>query len=488
MKRGNKNENLKQEMITNRSQQLLIVISVAFSSFMARLNNYTVNVSLPTISHDFNIGTGEASRVVMSYLLIITSSLLLFGKLADRVGLKRIFIIGYIVFVAGSLLCGISRGIDTLIGARFVQGIGSAMLLATSFAIISKFIPPDRTGWAFGITSTASALGVATGAPVGGLITGYLSWHWVFLINVPIGIIAFIIASKKIPDERPQIKTSELERFDFLGAVLSFLGLAILLRAFNMGKELGWGSPTIILSFFSSFILLSLFVLQEKRCNAPLLDLELFKDLNFTLVLFVTFMAYLLIAGNAFLLPFYLQIIKGLNPQKTGMVLLVYSIIYVLISPYAGRLSDKIKPSTLCIIAMLSATINAFVFSFSLQFQGFLFVFIFLIWLALSYVLFFSPNNNQVMSLAPKNKHGVASGLFNTTTNLSYVFGIAIFETVFSHAIPGISSTKASLLNANIPHEVLLKGFQATYILGGLACLIAFGFSLMVRQQYKKKT
>ena len=244
---------LKQEMITNRSQQLLIVISVAFSSFMARLNNYTVNVSLPTISHDFNIGTGEASRVVMSYLLIITSSLLLFGKLADRVGLKRIFIIGYIVFVAGSLLCGISRGIDTLIGARFVQGIGSAMLLATSFAIISKFIPPDRTGWAFGITSTASALGVATGAPVGGLITGYLSWHWVFLINVPIGIIAFIIASKKIPDERPQTKTSELERFDFLGAVLSFLGLAILLRAFNMGKELGWGSPTIILSFFSSF-------------------------------------------------------------------------------------------------------------------------------------------------------------------------------------------------------------------------------------------
>jgi MFS family permease len=170
------------------------------------------------------------------------------------------------------------------------------------------------------------------------------------------------------------------------------------------------------------------------------------------------------------------------------MVLLVYSIIYVLISPYAGRLSDKIKPSTLCIIAMLSATINAFVFSFSLQFQGFLFVFIFLIWLALSYVLFFSPNNNQVMSLAPKNKHGVASGLFNTTTNLSYVFGIAIFETVFSHAIPGISSAKASLLNANIPHEVLLKGFQATYILGGLACLVAFGFSLMVRQQYKKKT
>jgi len=487
LQRGNKNENLVQKMITNRSQQFLIVISVAFSSFMARLNNYTVNVSLPTISHDFNIGTGEASRIVMSYLLIITSSLLLFGKLADRVGLKRIFIIGYIVFVAGSFLCGISHSIDTLIVSRFVQGIGSAMLLATSFAIISKFIPPDRTGWAFGITSMASALGVATGAPVGGLITGYLSWHWVFLINVPIGIIAFVVASKKIPDEKPQTRTGEPERFDLIGAALSFSGLALLLWALNMGKELGWVSPPIVLSFLASFVALSLFIVREKRCRAPLLDLALFKDLRFTLVLSATFMAYLLIAGNAFLLPFYLEIIKGLNPQKTGMVLLVYSIIYVLISPYAGRLSDKIKPGTLCSIAMLSATVNAFVFSFSLQFQGFLFVFIFLIWLALSYVLFFSPNNNQVMSLAPENKHGVASGLFNTTTNLSYVFGVAIFETVFSHAIPGASSAKASLLNVNIPHGALLKGFQATYIFGGLSCLAAFGLSLMAAKNAIKK-
>lgn len=475
-------------MIENRSQQYLIVISVAFSSFMARLNNYTVNVSLPTISRDFNVGTGEVSRIVMSYLLIITSSLLLFGKLADKVGLRRIFIIGYIVFVAGSLLCGIAQDIHTLIGSRMVQGVGSAMLLATSFAIISKFIPSDRTGWAFGITSTASALGVATGAPVGGLITGYLSWHWVFLVNVPIGIIAYIIASKNIPDERPQPKTSEPERFDFLGAVLSFLGLGILLRALNTGKESGWGSFPIIVSFVLSLILLSLFVLREKRCRAPLLDLGVFKDLKFTLVLSATFMAYLLIAGNAFLLPFYLEIVKGLNPQKTGMVLLVYSIIYVLISPYAGRLSDRIKPSTLCVIAMLSATVNVFVFSFSLQCQGFLFVFIFLIWLALSYVLFFSPNNNQVMSLAPENKHGVASGLFNTTTNLSYVFGVAIFETVFANAIPGIYSTKANLLSTNIPHEILLKGFRSTYILGGLMCLVAFGFSIMVWRQRGKQT
>jgi len=198
-------------------------------------------------------------------------------------------------------------------------------------------------------------------------------------------------------------------------------------------------------------------------------------------------MAYLLISGNAFLLPFYLETIKGLNPQKTGMILLLYSVIYFFLSPYAGRLSDKINPSILCIVAMASASVNAFVFSFSMYEQGFVFVITFLIWLALSFVLFFSPNNNQIMSIAPAGKHGIASGIFNTTINLSTVFGVAIFESVFSQFLPGISTKSANLLNAGIPREILLKGFSAAYVLGGIVCMLALGFSIMVMIQSKKR-
>ncbi len=473
-----------EETVTDKSRQYLLVISVAFSSFMARLNNYTVNVSLPAIAEDLHIGTGEASRIIMSYLLIITSSLLLFGKLSDRMGLKKIFLTGYIIFVAGSLLCGISQTIDILIGSRFIQGIGGAMLLATSFAIIAKYLPQGRRGWAFGITSTASALGVATGAPIGGLVTGYLSWHWVFLMNVPVGIVAMFVAGRGIPGKKAMVGASDKkqEGFDLLGAVLSFSALSVLLYALNTGRKLGWASPAIVSCFAISALLLFGFIMWEKRNRAPLLDLDLFRNLTFSLALSATFMSFMLIAGNAFLLPFYLQIIKGLNPQETGMVLLVYSLIYVFISPYAGRLSDKVSPNILCMIAMLSAAINTFIFSYTLRLPGLSPVFVFLVWLGFSYVFFFSPNNNQVMGQAPSGRQGTASGLFNTTTNLGMVFGVALFETVFSQIVPALPSTQTSLLGAGIPTRVLLDGFRAAYLLGGVLCVAALIFSLMVRR------
>ena len=472
-------------MAQTKKKFFLIVLSVAFASFMVRLNNYTVNVSLPSIAEHFDIGTGQVSRIVMSYLLIITSTLLLFGKLGDRIGLKKVFLCGYATFVIGSLLSGLSHGIHTLIGSRVIQGIGGSMLLATSFAIISKFLPSDRTGWAFGITSTASALGVATGAPLGGVITGYLSWNWIFFINVPVGIIAIGVAGKNIPKEairgRGLRKGIEKEKFDFLGALLSFLGLSTLLYGFNMGKEMGWGSPVIIFCFVFSFALFFLLILRENRISTPLLDLTLFKNIKFTFALCATFMSYLLISGNAFILPFYLKTTKGLNPQQIGTVLLVYSIIYVVMSSRAGKLADKVSPVVLCTIAMLSAAINTFVFSYFLRFEGLLFVLVFLVWMAFSFVFFFSPNNKQVMGFAPQNRHGVASGLFNTTTNLSMVFGVALFEVVFSQFSGNVSLKTSGLQSSGIQQVALLKGFHAAYVLGGLVCVGALIFSLLVK-------
>lgn len=465
----------------------MIVLSVAFASFMVRLNNYTVNVSMPAIAEYFRIGTGEVSRIVMSYLLVITSTLLVFGKLGDRVGLKKIFIAGYIIFVIGSLMCGLSNGINLLVMSRAMQGVGGSMLLATSFAIISKYLPQDRRGWAFGITSTASALGVATGAPFGGLITGYLSWHWIFFINIPVGVAAIFIAGRKIPSssvpslrERgiTDIGIPEKETFDFIGALLSFLGLSLLLYGFNTAKRFGWDSIQIVSCFAGSFVILSLFILREKKCKAPLLDLSLFKNPAFSLALCATFMAYIFITGNAFILPFYLKTTKGLSPQQIGLVLFVYSLIYVLMSSRAGRLSDRVSPVTLCTVAMLSAAVNTFVFAYTLQLNGLLFVLIFLIWMAFSFVFFFSPNNNLVMSCAPPERHGIASGTFNTISNLGMVCGVAIFEAIFSYYSGGGVPAKTVALDAASIQEPLQHGFQAVYLLGGAVCTGALVFSV----------
>jgi EmrB/QacA subfamily drug resistance transporter len=472
-------------MMQTKKGLFLIVLSVAFASFMVRLNNYTVNVSLPSIAEHLDIGTGQVSRIVMSYLLIITSTLLLFGKLGDRIGLKKVFLCGYTVFVVGSLACGLSSGIHMLIGSRVIQGIGGSMLLATSFAIISRYLPADRTGWAFGITSTASSLGVATGAPLGGVITGYLSWHWIFFINVPVGIVALWVAARNIPGEPKLEKTPEgaveKEKFDLAGAVLSFFGLALLLYGFNGGKEMGWGSPVIILSFALSLVLLSLLVFRERRIRSPLLDLTLFRNFTFTFALGGTFMSYLLVSGNAFILPFYLRATKGLNPQQIGLVLLVYSSIFVVMSSRAGKLADKVSPAMLCTIAMVSAAVNTFVFSYTLQLRGLAPVLLFLIWMAISFVIFFSPNNKQVMSCAPKGRTGVASGLFNTTTNLAMVFGVALFEAIFAQFSGNVSVRTFGLPTSLVQQAALFKGFQAVYVCGGIACVGALVFSVLAK-------
>jgi EmrB/QacA subfamily drug resistance transporter len=468
---------------------LLIVISVAFASFITRCNSFIVVITLPAISQYFNAGTPEVSRIVSFFLLVVTSSLLFFGWLGDRIGHKRVFIAGYVAFVIGSLLCGTAQSIGALVGFRCIQALGSSMLLATSFAIISKYLPANILGWAFGILSTSASAGLAAGAPLGGLIAGYVSWQWVFLVNVPLGCVAIFVAIKGIPgikdekDRPPQVKT----HFDFLGTLLSFAGLLPLLYALSTGKESGWFSTHVISLFAAAFVFLSLFFLWERRCREPLLDLRIFKDPSFSYALVTAFAGYLFVSGNAFILPFYLEVIKGLTSQQSGLVFMAYSIVYVVLSAPSGRLCDRIKPNTLCLIAMLSGGLSIFTYAFTLHFEGLFFTFLYLVWLGLSFVLFFAPNNTQIMRLAPEGKQGVASGLFTSINNLSMVLGIALFEVVFSASTPSSSTQVGSLLNTDIPKDLLVEGFRNAYISGGLICIIGLYATLMVRRNEKRR-
>jgi predicted MFS family arabinose efflux permease len=194
-------------------------------------------------------------------------------------------------------------------------------------------------------------------------------------------------------------------------------------------------------------------------------------------------MAYLLIAGNAFLLPFYLELVKGLSPSKTGLILLIYSLIYVFVSPYAGKLSDRKNPAILCMIAMAIATLNTFVFSYSINITGLIPVFIFLAMLGFAYVFFLSPINNFAMSCASKGKEGITSGLLNTAINLSMVFGVAIFELIFTESLGSYIRHGISLRQLNIPAPVLLEGFSNAYIAGGFMCLMALFFSFFSKKR-----
>ena len=454
---------------------LWIVITVTFAAFMSKLDSYIVNISLPTIAGRFSVTTSQVSWIVLVYLLVSTSTLLLFGKLGDRFGLRRIFFLGYLLFTLGSVLCGISLSLEMLIVSRFIQGTGCAMLLAIAFAIIPRFLPHEITGWAFGIAATGAALGIAVGAPVGGIITGFLSWRWVFLVNVPFGIFAMYAVNKYIPDEKePNSRKLRKAGFDALGAAFSFVGLALLIYGLNSGREFGWTSPRIVGCFAVSLVFLAAFFIREIMCEEPLLDFGLFRSFRFSAAVASTLFAYMLLAGNSFLLPFYLEMGKGLPTATVGLVIMIYSVIYMAAGPFAGRISDRVRPSILCAFAMLSAALCSFVFAFSLASPGLVAVVVFLLWIALSFGFFISPNNNQVMSLAPPDRQGSASGVFNTINSLGLTLGVCLFEMIMSRT-PALEPGS-------------FTGYRDAYLFGGVVCIIALFFSVLVSRRKEQMT
>jgi EmrB/QacA subfamily drug resistance transporter len=464
-------------------QQRWITITVAFAAFMVVLDDYIVNISLPTIAHYFNVSTGSVVYVTLAYLLVLSSTLPIFGKLGDRLGFKRIFILGFCLFVVGSLFCGVSPSLGLLVGSRCIQGFGGAILYGVGTAIIARYLPEHRKGWAFGILALSSGVGIALGAPLGGFITAWLSWHWVFLVNVPVGILAAIVSIRVLPEDKTQAVGNEpSSRFDLPGAMLSFFGLSLLVYAINRGQESGWTSPFILFLFAAAALLLTMFFVWEKRCPEPMLDLSLFQLGVFKYATLAMFAAFALYAGNNFLMPFYLMLVKGLAPNVAGLVIMIYSVVYVVVSPFMGRLSDRIKPGTLCSSGMAAAALACVFLILAMSYPGVLPVVIFMAWMALSYASFIAPSNNQVMSVVPQERQGIASAVYRTVQHLGMIIGVALFETLFSSVIP-LAEVETSLTRAAVPTEVLLSGFRHAYILGVVIGSLAFWLSIMARRK-----
>ncbi len=464
-------------IVHDKHRQHWIIFTTTFAAFMCVLDSTIVNISLPAIAHTFNVSTSIVSRIIIVYLLVLTSTIPLFGKLGDRLGLTKVFLWGFISFTAGSLLCGISSSIDMLIVSRVIQGLGGAMLYSVPPAIIPRFLPTHIRGASFGALTTAAALGLSLGAPLGGLITQYFSWNGIFLINIPVGIAAIILVGRVFPREAPNRKA--FHTFDIPGVLFSFFGIASLLYCLNMGQEKGWASPEIVICFLVSLIMLIAFVIRETRCVDPLVDFSIFRVRNYTLGNAANFLLFMFMTGNAFLIPFYLILVKGIKTDIAGFIIMSSSLAIMIVGPLAGKASDRVSPRILCSIGMFLALSAFFFFSRTAGLEGFSPVLIFLIWIGIAIGLFTSPNNNQIMSAAPQEKQGTASALLKTITNLGSAIGVCLFETIFTRSIPTeyMTSGKSPIL-LHIPKEYLLEGLKNAYSWGmlviglGLLCSI----------------
>ena len=466
----------------NRKSFLVIMFSLTFANYMGRLDTSIVNVSLPTISNYFKVSTSSVSWVVLIYLLFLTSSLLICGKIADKVGLKKTFMAGYVIFSIGSFLCGVSPTIEFLIASRALQGFGGAMFTVAAFALIPKCLPHDKIGSAFGILAMGSSLGLTTGAPLGGIISGLFSWQWIFYINIPIGICALFLAAKFIPPDEINKEKGKFN-FNYTGAAFSFLTILFLLLFLNLGNELGWLSFYIILFFILFLISLIIFIYSEKKSSDPLLDFSLLSNKNYAIVILGTLFGAILLSGNNFLLPFYLQGIKGLSSELTGIVYLSYSVTILFASPFAGRVSDKVKPIMLTQLAMLLLISGILIFAFTLNTAGLYSTVAFLFINGIGYAFYLPPNNNQLMRLAPEGKQGGASAMVNTTLNFSFILGVVVFDTVFSNLM-GSDSASLKLIIQN--PVVSLSAFRFSYLSGAIACTITLVLLFYVMKRKKR--
>ncbi len=454
-----------------------ILFSVVFAGFLFQVDGCVVNISLPTLARHFGVSTGKISLVVLSYLLVVSSTLPLFGKLADRLGLRTVFLLGYSVFVSGTLLCGLAPGLGILLLARCVQGLGGAMLLTSAFAGIPRFMPPEVAGWSFGILSTASGIGLTVGAPLGGFVSGLLSWKWIFLGQVPIALVALAIGWKVVPrEELPPAASAK--PFDVPGTLLSILFLFPALYGLSSGHEAGWASTSTIACFVTALVSLAGLVAWERRCPDPIVSLELLRERAFVSPLLGRVVGSVASGGILFLLPFYLELAKGLRAEQSSLVLMVYSVVLMLVAPLAGKVSDHHPPRTVSSRAMLSGVLACAAFAGALYLPGLAPVLGFICWIALTYGFFFPSNNLLVMRAIPPHLLGSASGVLATAWTLGTSIGVSLFETVFAARVALAGAAPDAHGLASVPLPALLSGFRGSFLLGAIGCGVAMAYCL----------
>ncbi len=413
------------------SKKWQVLISVAFGVFLATIDSSIVNISLPTFEKELNASFAAVQWVVLSYLLTITVLLLGIGRLADMVGKKKLYISGFMIFMIGSFLCGISARVEYLILFRVVQAIGGAFLMALGPALLAASFPPEQRGQALGFNGLAVSMGIILGPTLGGVILSHWGWHWIFFVNIPMGIIAVVIAYQSLPMDN----TRHGETFDFIGAILLFLSLISLLFGLTFSQNFGFLSfqTSGLLVLFA--VLLILFIKFENKVKQPVIDLSLFRNGLFRVNLITGFLTFIASSGTIFLIPFYLQNVLGYDPEYAGILMAIFPITLGISGPLAGWLSDKYGFRLLTVLGLSILSFGYMNLSrFSTQTTWLEFVILYLP-IGIGMGLFQSPNNSAILSNAASNRLGVVSGLLAITRTLGQTSGIALISALWTYLV-----------------------------------------------------
>jgi len=453
-------------MAGEREKKIILLVA-SLSSFLVPFTGSSITVALPAMAAQFHTSAVTLGWITSAYIIAAAVFIVPFGRYADIVGRKKVFLCGIIVFSIASLACAFAPSEEILIVFRFLQGIGGAMLFSTSVAIVTQVYGPGERGAALGITIATVYAGLSIGPFLGGILTDRFGWPAIFLVNIPIGLLTIALTLQGIRDEWAEAAG---ERFDRGGAVTYGIMLFSVIYGMLLLPDvtgLAWIAAGIIFGF--------IFYRREKRTASPLLDLGVFSD-NRTFVFsnIAAMINYGATYGVGVLLSLYLQYIQGFTAEAAGLVLVAQPVVQTVFSPVAGRLSDRIEPRIVATAGMALTTLGLLFFIFLTPATPVWVIIASLMVLGLGYGLFSSPNTNAIMSSVENRHLGIASGMNATVRSLGQLLSMAIAMSCFAIFIGTAAITPAvypslmtSVTVAFVVFTVLcVAGVGASYVRG----------------------
>ncbi len=426
---------MKARIFAEENRKWWTLAAVAFGLFMIMLDNTIVNVALPSIERDLHMSIASLEWVVTAYALTFAALLITGGKLGDYYGRRKMFTFGLAIFTLASLACGFAPNAGFLIGMRAVQGVGSALMNPATLSIITATFEPRERGRAIGIWAGVSAMALAIGPLLGGLIVDNLNWNWIFFVNVPVGVVGIVVSQLVIRESRD---TSHEQSIDIPGLVTSGLGLLALCYALIEGNKHGWTSAEIIGLFVASVVLIATFVVLEMRQRLPMLDLSLFRIASFSGANTVALLVSLGMFGVFFYVSLYVQNILGYSPTKAGATFLPMTVLIILIAPLAGNFSDKIGSRWLMGAGMTLLGTSLLLYLRVGVHSTYVSLLPQLILGGVGMAMTMSPMTSAAMASVPVDKAGVGSGVLNSFRQVGGSLGIALMGAILaSYLAPG---------------------------------------------------
>lgn len=447
-----------------------ILASLSLSMLLSSLGTSIANVALPTLAQVFNASFQEVQWVVLAYLLAITTLIVSIGKLGDIIGRRRLLLTGIVLFTVSSAFAGGAQNLSFLVAARVFQGLGAAAMMTLSVAFIGETISKDKIGSSMGLLGTMSAIGTALGPSLGGMLIGGLGWQSIFLVNVPLGILTFLLAYYFLPLDQQREKNKEIV-VDKLGTSL----LALTLAAYSLAMTIGRGT----FGFFNLVLLLTavfgicFFILAQIKTAAPLIELNLFTEPRFSLGFALSTLVAMVLMTTLVVGPFYLSITLGLNSATVGMIMSIGPVAVVLTGIPIGHLVDKLGEKRLTFVGLINILAGSLMLSFFPARLGITGYIIPIIVITIGYAMFQTANNTSVLKDVQSDQRGVISGLLNLSRNLGLITGTTLMGAVFAFAAGTNDLTKAQ-------PEAIAQGMQITFALAAIFIFVAIVFMVKI--------